>query len=943
MSNRDISRRSFLQGGLIAGVGVTMAPLGSQAFAALMESQVTTSAQKWMNHDGKVRVRNDALSKVCGEKVFARDIRSKDMPGWPQQQGHALLLKATKADRIYAGYDLSLLGAELQPDRIVTADDLKKDGIAWPEAHSPDPLLPPGQVPMFIGHPVAILIWHDFERFRKAKLKLQFNEAAIRYGAQAPLYQRDPYGSFRFVRVGGKTPFDEDTFSSLKDSPLFPTILARKPVWNAEPKQHGNLTEQGMYHAQRIDEQLKQPPEDWLLFDERYKTQSIEPAALEPDNGNGWFDAATGTLHFVVASQCPFEVAQECVHMIKPSRFGLKHLNMHPGYTVGYGSKDNNIFPFYAAVAALYGAGVPIRLANDRYEQFQSGIKRHPFDIRYQLAVDKNDLSFQIFRAEMTVDGGGRINYSPSVAAVGATAAQSIYYMPQNDLAVTAYHSRGVEAGSMRGYGTLQSMAATEMMVDEIANRLGVDAIELRRRNALKSGMKNTQGAVPAGALRLHEILDKASQHDWWKNRQARKQAEDAKDHDNWYGVGFAITQKDFGTGAEAPLAAIEFNADGQISLRHIGTELGTGMSTSQAFVVSDFLGRAADQVQTAQTEWPELALSTSGNPYLMSQAEQDAALRNPRWVAKLASPSSATNSAFYFSHATREAARVLFNHGLWPAAVALWRQGPFGGQANPLVVRRESAVWVNGALTGNGLEPIPFTVLAKKAHEMGLVTGVSVHAFNRWSWAEADFVIDGVRERLPLDGLAVKYGDGAPNAKKAQMNSAGFHLLDRQNAAYPATQLNNAMVTYYSPVATIVEVKVNKGSGEVSVLNHHSWVECGRVLVPELVKGQLEGGIAMGIGHALLEEMPLYEGGPGEGDWNFNRYRLPMAKHVAVWKQTSEILPPLSSTDPSKGIAEVVMIPVVGAIANAVAHATGKRVRDLPITPARVKEALNG
>ncbi|MDH0646943.1 xanthine dehydrogenase family protein molybdopterin-binding subunit [Pseudomonas sp. GD03858] len=943
MSNRDISRRSFLQGGLIAGVGVTLAPLGSQAFAALMESKVTTSPQKWMNHDGKARFRNDALSKVCGSKVFARDIRAKDMPGWPQQQGHAMLLKATKADRIYAGYDLSLLGSELQPDRIVTAEDLKKDGIAWPEAHSPDPLLPPGQVPMFIGHPVAILIWNDFERFRKAKLKLQFNDKAIRYGAQAPLYQRDPYGSFRFVRVGGKTPFDEDEYSSLKNTMLFPTILARKPVWTAEPKQHGNLTEQGMFYAQRIDQQLKQPPEDWLLFDERYKTPSIEPAALEPDNGNGWFDPATGTLHFVVATQCPFEVAQECVHMIKPSRFGLKHLNMHPGYTVGYGSKDNNIFVFYAAVAALYGAGVPIRLANDRYEQFQSGIKRHPFDIRYQLAVDKKDMSFQIFRADMTVDGGGRINYSPSVAAVGATAAQSIYYMPQNDLAVTAYHSRGVEAGSMRGYGTLQSMAATEMMVDEIADRLGVDAIELRRKNALKSGMKNTQGAVPAGALRLHEILDKAAEHDWWKQRHARKQAEDAKDHDNWYGVGFAITQKDFGTGSEAPMAAVEFGADGHIILRHIGTELGTGMSTSQALVVSDFLGRVADEVKTAQTEWPELALTTSGNPYLISQAEQDAALRDPRWVGKLASPSSATNSAFYFSHATREAARVLFNHGLWPAAMALWSQGPFGGQANPLVVRRENAVWVNGELTGNGLAPIPFATLAKKAHEMGLVTAVSVHGFNRWSWAEADFVIDGVRERLPLDAVAVKYGDGAVNAKKAQMNSAGFHLLDRQNAEYPATQLNNAMVTYYSPVATIVEVKVNKGSGEVTVLNHHSWVECGRVLVPELVKGQLEGGIAMGIGHALLEEMPLYEGGPGEGNWNFNRYRLPMAKHVAVWKQTSEILPPLSPTDPSKGIAEVVMIPVVGAIGNAVAHAIGKRVRDLPITPARVKEALNG
>ncbi len=70
---------------------------------------------------------------------------------------------------------------------------------------------------------------------------------------------------------------------------------------------------------------------------------------------------------------------------------------------------------------------------------------------------------------------------------------------------------------------------------------------------------------------------------------------------------------------------------------------------------------------------------------------------------------------------------------------------------------------------------------------------------------------------------------------------------------------------------------------------------------------------------------------------------RLPPSRDVAVWQQTSEILPPLSPTDPSKGIAEVVMIPVVGAIGNAVAHAIGKRVRDLPITPARIKEALNG
>ncbi|MGR5359175.1 molybdopterin cofactor-binding domain-containing protein, partial [Vibrio chagasii] len=87
-------------------------------------------------------------------------------------------------------------------------------------------------------------------------------------------------------------------------------------------------------------------------------------------------------------------------------------------------------------------------------------------------------------------------NFSPSVAMVGATAAQSIYYFPKNDLATVAIASRAIDAGSARGYGTLQSMAATEMMVDEFAEQLKLDPIEFRLKNALRSGMKNTQGAI---------------------------------------------------------------------------------------------------------------------------------------------------------------------------------------------------------------------------------------------------------------------------------------------------------------------------------------------------------------------------------------------------------------------------------------------------------------
>jgi len=160
-------------------------------------------------------------------------------------------------------------------------------------------------------------------------------------------------------------------------------------------------------------------------------------------------------------------------------------------------------------------------------------------------------------------------------------------------------------------------------------------------------------------------------------------------------------------------------------------------------------------------------------------------------------------------------------------------------------------------------------------------------------------------------------------------------------DCAYPPTQRNNAGVTYYAPMATFAEVVVDIGSGEVTLLSHHSIMECGTQIVPELVSGQIQGGIAMGVGHALKEYLPLYEDGPGDGTWNWNRYELPRSKDVAVWTQTAEILAPLSETDAPKGIAEVVMIAIVPAIANAVAQAIGRRFYALPITAEKIREAL--
>jgi CO/xanthine dehydrogenase Mo-binding subunit len=736
---------------------------------------------------------------------------------------------------------------------------------------------------------------------------------------------------FRHVRVGGATPFADDTYSSLKVAPVFPVGMDKHwPVWPAA-KENGQAPEQGMYHAGQIRQALDHPPANWLVFERSYQSQSVEPGAMEPDNANCWYDPEKQALHIVAASQGPLDVLEGAGEMLAgfKARFPLKQIFIHPMPTVGYGSKDHHLLPFYGIMASLYADGRPVRLANDRYEQFQSGLKRHAFKMNYRFGVDRKTGLFQAFTGDFEANGGGRSNYSPVVANVGATAAQSIYYFPKTDLVAVATATRALDAGSMRGFGTVQTMAATEMAVDEIAGKLGMDAIELRLKNVLKSGMKNTQGAIPAGAIRADEVLRKAQQHPLWVKRAERKAEYEAQHPGRRYGVGFACVQKDYGTGAESSFVKVELAQDGVVSLWHSGTEIGTGMSTSQATAVTKWLPLPAANAHFQTTDWDELPMVSSGIPWIMAQAEQDKLAANPRWTPFYASPASATNSAYYYTHGTQEAARTLFMFGLWPAAMAIWSEGIAGGQAGSLVVRVEDARWVDGKLSAGGLEALPYQRLVEKAFALGQPTGVVVHVFNRWRWAEADFALGGQTVRLPIDGLSLRKGAGK------------YEVQDRRKVYFPETRMNNAAVTYYTANGALVELTVDEGSGKVEMLAHHTIIECGSQLTPQLVSGQIQGGTAMGIGHALHEYLPLYEDGPGDGTWNFNRYHVPRAKDVAVWTQTADVLPPITPTDPPKGLAEVVMIPVVGAIVNALAHATGHHFSELPVTPEKIIEVL--
>ncbi|WP_197023816.1 xanthine dehydrogenase family protein molybdopterin-binding subunit [Microbulbifer sp. HZ11] len=888
----------------------------------------------WRGSGESPAFRMDGIAKVTGQKIFGRDFRAMDMPDWDKQQHYALVLRCNRVERRFDGIDWSQIPSDCQPYQRITAQSLSEKKVKLPPFYGDAMLLAEGASPHYYGHAVAILLFDDFAKYNGAKQVLQFNRKVIRYGDATPPVVRDPYASWRIIRVEGPDgPSGEDLYSPLQDGLFFPSYKNRKVEWPTEADKAGDVSERGIYYAQEIRAQSRKESSagNWHLVEGEYKTQIIDPMMMEPEASNVWFDRPRQALHLVLTSQSPQDFQELAAHMIAESGFAdhIKSIVVHSSVVGGgFGAKDHSIFPYYGLVAGLF-AKAPVRLANNRFEQFQAGLKRHPFHMRNILAVDRTSGKFQALISEMQVDGGGRQNFSASVSMVGASAIQSIYYLPRNDISAIANQSMNVDSGSMRGYGTLQTMSAMEMMVNQAAAELDIDPIELRLRNAFQNGWRNTQGAVPRVGVRYTELLERAKTHPMWQERATRKQTFEAENPGLLFGTGYAIATKDYGTGAAAPSAAVQFDKEGRLSMAVEFMEMGTGISTSQSMLLESVLGQAAQRCDVGEVDaWHALRQFQTESPYTMSQDHQDKMSRNPLWTPVTAMASAASMSAYFQSHATHRAAEILLAQGLLPAAQRLWKTGPI----DPAQIE-----WRNSRLHYGQHKPLPLKVLAEEVHRSGGITGVMVHSFNRWEWAEADFELDGVKYTWGVDGLALRHGGSSDRVVGGE-----YEVVERKAVRYPSTALNNAMVTYYAPTAALVEVAVNPGSGEVTIHGLQNYMDCGRAIVPQLVEGQIEGGVAMGIGHALYEVLPALGEGAGNGTWNLNRYQVPLARHVPVWNQQHDILPPESEQDPHKGIAEVVMIPIVAALVEAIYQATGKRFHETPVSPEKLRRALN-
>ncbi|MBG0803406.1 molybdopterin-dependent oxidoreductase [Methylocystis sp. H4A] len=920
------SRREFAKLVTASGIALSLSRLALANEPGFAARETLPGRQRW-NPAATGAGRIDGVAKVTGAKLYASDFRAADLPGWPTHTAHAMLIRTANATHIYEGVDLTRLSGALKPSVVVTATDLARIGARVPEFYSGDLFCPVGKTPLYLGQPAALLIYESFDAFDQARLALR-NETLLKFGAETgPVVERN-YGAFRFTRVAGATPDAPDVYSPVKEGWVSPGFFqnGERPIWARLPEPTGGAYVKAADYGEQIRAELDANTPSLLVLDREFETQSVDPMFLEPECGLAWYDADRKNLELVLGVQSPYDAATSVATLLGNARANFKpaHINAHFAYMGGgFGGRDHTPFPLYVALAAMFLRGRPVRLAQDRYQQFQGGIKRHAFKIHTRIGVDRATGKISAFAADHVLDGGGLANYSASVAAVSANAAIGVYDVPKVDVTTVALHSRGVTAGSMRGYGTLQTMTALEVLIDEAASTLAIDPIEFRRRNALKTGGRTMAGNTYDVVVRTPEILDRLEKHAIWRQRAEEKAR--GRRPGSVVGTGVACVTKDYGSGADTSLSSVDIDPKGRISIHCDHVEMGNGIGTALANRVAAHLGAVADEVAVAEVDrFAALGLVTSGDPYTMDQATQDAAQRDPRWVPAISSPTSSSIGAHAGTHSASEAARVIFRFGLWPAALELWGLAP----TDPRAAKWEAAHWEQGRLVMPGLRPLPLSEIAARAHARKGVTAAMAHSFSRWAWSKATFAIGGQEWTAAIDALAVRKGSGK------------FVRLDRADVKYPPTVFNRFGTSYTSLCGALVRVEIERDTGALRIDRAYTVLECGRALTPEIVLGQAQGGFAMGVGYALLESLPLYEDGPGNGQWNLGQYLIARGSDLPLQRLEIELLPPLPN-DPPKGMAEVVMIPIVPALLNAIFDATGRRFQALPVTQQMLKGAL--
>jgi len=342
---------------------------------------------------------------------------------------------------------------------------------------------------------------------------------------------------------------------------------------------------------------------DYIVEGE-YTTGAQEQLYIENNGMIAQFDAEKGITVWG-SLQCPYYIHKALMKLCGLPADKVRVVQMETGGAFGGKEEYPSMIAAHAALLAMK-SGKPVKIIYDRMEDMAATTKRHPSRTRHRTAVNKNGriLGGEI---EFTIDGGAYKTLSPVVLSRGAIHAGGAYYWPSVRIRAKAVATNMPPHGAFRGFGAPQSLFALERHMDRIAEVVGISAVEIRRRNFLKTGQTTTTEQVIREEIDLDKLLDRALELSGYHVKREKFAAENRHNRGR-KGIGIAAFLHGAGfTGSgERHLGssvAIEGCADGRVRILVSSTEFGQGTKTVLCQIVAETLGLRYEDVEIAQPD----------------------------------------------------------------------------------------------------------------------------------------------------------------------------------------------------------------------------------------------------------------------------------------------------------------------------------------------------
>lgn len=582
-----------------------------------------------------------------------------------------------------------------------------------------------------------------------------------------------------------------------------------------------------------------------------FETAFVEHAYIEPEAGYAELIAGPRRrIRIVASTQSPYMDREEVARVL-----GIAEADVVIQPTAcggGFGGKlDVAVQPLLAIAA--WKLGRPVRIVYTRRDSMISTTKRHPALISARASADAEG---RLVSYEMDGDfnTGAYASWGPTVANRVPIHATGPYRVANVRNRTRAVYTNETPAGAFRGFGVPQAAIAHECLMDDLAERLGIDRWEIRRRNALGRGDTTPSGQVLHHSAGLPQCLD--ALHPVWHRAVAEAEAHNRAASRLRRGAGIACMWYGCGNTSMSNPSHMRLTLDrgGRLVLWSGAIDIGQGIDTVLRQIVADSLGVPADAVLLAGKDDGRFAPSTDEAPD--------------------AGKTSASRQTFVSGNAARLAADSM---------------------------RRDLLRFTNAGPDAR-IEIVPGA-----AASLAVVEG-------------------GERRLIRIDHLE-PFTAGAEHLETTGRYDQPTTALDADGQGIPYAT--------YGFAAQIAEVEVDTALGTVRVTHIHAAHDVGRAINPCQVIGQVHGGIAQGLGLALMEEYIA-----GRTD-NLHDYLIPTAGDIPPI--TTHIIEDPDPEGPfgAKGVGEPALIATAPAILGAIRHATGTTIRRVPVLPHRLWDAL--